>query len=234
MIPKLKLCLMILGFCSVAFSATYTAKPDFPMSSSIGQQSQTTLSVKQTEEAVAKLLVRESSNLFILGTKWRVTPTYLWGDFNGDGAIDIAIVAALNTGIVFSIQPLSAFVIDEARPPNYQPADEFPREVLGEYTDIPLLVVFHGANGASMENFQIKERFIVLDVMDTPPQRLLLHKGRLERAVAGDEPRVVPPPKLTGDALVFLGDGNIGTAIFWNKEKYRWYPVNKYPPRKSK
>jgi hypothetical protein len=52
--------------------------------------------------------------------------------------------------------------------------------------------------------------------------------------VAGDEPRVVPPPKLIGDAIVCLDDNNVGTAIFWNKGKYHWYPVNKYPPRKSR
>jgi hypothetical protein len=132
MISKLKPCLITLGICSVAFSATYTAKPDSPVSSYMRQQSQSDLSVKQAEEDVAKLLVRESSNLLILGTKWGVTPTYLWGDFNGDGAIDVAIVPALNTGVGFITQPLSAFVIDKALPPDYQPADKFPREVLGE------------------------------------------------------------------------------------------------------
>jgi|SRR5215475_1848470 len=234
MISELKLCLITLGICGVAFSAMYIAKPDSPVSSSMRQQSPSDLSVKQAEEDVAKLLVHESGNLLILGTKWGVTPTYLWGDFNGDGAIDIAIVAALNTSVGFSTQPLSAFVIDKARPPDYQRVNEYPREFLKEYTDTPLLVIFHGANDATMKNFQIKERFIVLDGMDKPPLRMLLHKGRLDAAVAGDEPRVVLPPKLIGDALVCLGNDNTGTAIFWNKGKYRWYPVNKYPPRKSR
>jgi hypothetical protein len=237
---KLKFCLITLGICSVALLVTCTAISDSHVSPSKGQpnaekgqQSQTASSVGQVEEDVAKLLARESSNLLILGTKLKVTPTYLWGDFNGDGAIDIAIVAALNASVNFNTQPLSAFVIDDALPPNDQGADKFPRESLKEYTDIPLLVIFHGANDASVKNFQIKERFIVLNVMDTPPQRMLLHKGRLEPAVAGDEPRVIPPPKPIGDAIVFLGDRNTGTAIFWYKGKYRWYPVNKYPPRKS-
>src|SRR5262245_65954136 len=93
MISKLKPGLITLGICSVAFSATYTAKPDSPVSPSMRQQSQSDLSVMQAEEDVTKLLARESGNLLILGTKWGVTPTYLWGEFNGDGAIDMAIVA---------------------------------------------------------------------------------------------------------------------------------------------
>jgi hypothetical protein len=112
MISKLKICLITLGICGVAFSVTCTAKSDLPvspykvrLSAEKGQQSQTALSVGQAEEDVAKLLARESSNLLILGTKLRVTPTYLWGDFNGDEAIDIAIVAALNVSVNFNTQP---------------------------------------------------------------------------------------------------------------------------------
>src|SRR5262245_10312745 len=130
MISKLKPCLIALGICSAAFSVACTAKSESPASSSTekpsvekGQQDQKPLSVGQTqsEEDVAKLLERESGNLLVLGTKWKkTTPKFLRGDFNGDGAGDIAIAAAVNAGVKFDTQPLSAFVIDKAFPPDDQ------------------------------------------------------------------------------------------------------------------
>lgn len=236
MISKLKLCLITLVICSVAFSVACTAKSHSSASSSKekpspekAQQGQTASPEGQSEIDVAKLLARESGDLLVL---WKIAPNYLWGDFNGDGAKDIAIVAALNTKVKFSVEPLSAFVIDKALSPNDQFTDKFNREVLGGAADLPLLVIFHGSSDASTNNFQIKERFIVLDGLDNHPQRILLHKGKLDPAVAGDEPRAVPPPKLIGDAIVSLGEENTGTAVFWYKGKYRWYPVEKYPPQK--
>ena len=50
---------------------------------------------------------------------------------------------------------------------------------------------------------------------------------KLPEAVAGDEPEIVPPPKLIGDAIVMLTDENKGTAIYWDGARYRRYPVER-------
>src|SRR5262245_19828219 len=107
MISKLKVCLITLGICGVAFSAACATKSDSAASSSKekpgpekARQGQTASAEGRSEVDVAKLLAHESGDLLVLG---KVAPNYLWGDFNGDGAKDIAIVAALNTNLKFSV-----------------------------------------------------------------------------------------------------------------------------------
>jgi hypothetical protein len=33
------------------------------------------------------------------------------------------------------------------------------------------------------------------------------------------------PPKLKGDALLFLDSKREGTAVYWDGTRYLWYPV---------
>jgi hypothetical protein len=236
MISKLKLCLITLGICSLAFLVACAARSDSAASSSKekpspekAQQGQTASPEGQSEVDVAKLLARESGDMLVLK---KIAPNYLWGDFNGDGAKDLAIVATLNAKVKFSVQPISAFVIGRAAfPPDYEEY-EFEEEMLKDDTaDIPLLVIFHSAGDASINNFQIKERFIVLDVIEQP---MFLHKGKLDPAALLEAPQATPPPKLIGDAIVSMKEDYPGTAIFWYKGKYCGYPVEKkYPPQKQ-
>jgi len=198
------------------------------------RQNQAALSVKQAAEDLTKLLRLESSNLITLDNDSRVTPTYLWGDFNGDGAIDVVMVASLNTGVVFDIRHLSAFVIDKARSPGSRNGYKFLPEALENYRDTPFLVIFHGANGTTIKDFQVRERFIVLDGMDEGPLRMTLHRGKLDTVFAGDEPRAVIPPKPVGDAVLLLWNDNSGTAVLWYGGKYYWYPVEKPSRRKPR
>ncbi|HKX29781.1 MAG TPA: hypothetical protein VJ302_18975 [Blastocatellia bacterium] len=129
---------------------------------------------------------------------------------------------------------VSAAVTHFASQPTSLKSHKFLPKTLGPYGNSPILVIFHGVGGTNPNDFQIKERFVVLDGFDAPPIQMRLHRGRLSPAVAGDEPEPIPPPKLIGDGIVGIGDDDSGTAVFWYQGKYCWYPVEKYSKRKPR
>jgi hypothetical protein len=53
---------------------------------------------------------------------------------------------------------------------------------------------------------------------------LRLERGPLKPAITGDEPEPIPPPALKGDAILLLRDDGAGEALYWDGERYRWYP----------
>jgi len=46
----------------------------------------------------------------------------------------------------------------------------------------------------------------------------------LKRAAAGDS-RATSPPRLKGDAILFLDAKKEGTAVYWDGVRFLWYPV---------
>jgi len=241
MICRLKLypAIVVVGCMTVLIACDMKAgislyKSREPTVAEIGQQNQTISSTKQDDEGIAKLLKSESGGMLTIRTspseRRAITPAYLRGDFNGDGAVDLAIIAFLNVKVDFDPQPLTTFVIDKAYPPNYRATYKFTPQNLKGYRDsgLPLLVVFHGATDTNVVDFKIKERFIILSGIDNYSKKALLFRGALKPAVAGDEPRVIPPPKLVGDAIVILDDQNTGNAIFWYGGRYCYYPVENF------
>ena len=213
-----------LGFLLVIFISIYAFKGDVI---SPGSKQQLTSkkgpSADQPVEWVSKLLERESSDMLTL---WSgvITPKFIWGDFNGDKTIDLLIPASMNRKTELNYRKLSAFDVDKVRAIGVNPKGKFPVERLKPDNNV-LLVIFHGVSGSTANSFQVGERYIVIGGTYTNPERMFLFRGKLKPATAGDEPKVVIPPILNGDAILFLDDEG-GTAIYWYKERYHWYPIN--------
>ena len=58
---------------------------------------------------------------------------------------------------------------------------------------------------------------------------MLLFKGELKIARYGDEPELVPPPKLIANAIVLINQYGNGDAVYWDGTEYRWYTVKELP-----
>jgi hypothetical protein len=180
-------------------------------------------SAYQPVEWISELLERESSDMLTLWSGG-ITPKFIWGDFNGDKTIDLLIPASINRKTEFNYKKLSSFYVDKAQAIGVNPKAKFPVEKLKPDNDV-LLVIFHGVPGSTADSFQVGKRYIIIDGTYKNPERMILFRGKLKPATAGDELKVVTPPLLNGDAILFLDDEG-GTAIYWYKERYHWYPIN--------
>lgn len=92
-----------------------------------------------------------------------------------------------------------------------------------------ILVIIHGSRDFGLTNTKRKQRFVLVDAWNNGKLKLQLYRGKLKIARAGDEPKLLPPPELLGSALILLGIGNNGTAVYWDGTAYRWYPVSEPP-----
>src|SRR5919109_4475010 len=63
------------------------------------------LPTEKSEEWVSNLLQHESSGMLTLWNR-SITPKYIWGDFNGDRAIDLLIPASINRTVEFNYRYL--------------------------------------------------------------------------------------------------------------------------------
>ncbi|MGH9970523.1 MAG: hypothetical protein ACREBG_22405 [Pyrinomonadaceae bacterium] len=189
---------------------------------------------KVTEEQVAALLESEFGGLFKLDTR-TISPSYIVGDFNGDGTEDIAIPVRLNLQLSTEDKTKPPFSFEKAQGPGPSTLGEQGHESgltmgdLARYKELPILVIIHGSMKDRWKNSRPEQRFVVVDAWRLGKKVMSLNHGKLKPTPYGDEPQVVEPPRLLGDAILMLDPANAGTAVYWDGARYRWYPVDEPP-----
>jgi hypothetical protein len=189
---------------------------------------------KLTEDRVRVLVETESKGLFQVDTQ-TISPSYLIGDFNGDGIDDIAVPVKLSHELDSNNKAKTPFWFDKAgactgqlpegvytSPPTFTMSD------LARYRGWPILLVIHGTRESGWNNTQPQQQFVIVDAWDQGKKIMSLYRGKLKPVPNGDNPQIVTPPHF-GDALLMLIEGGKGTAILWDGEGYCWYPVNEVP-----
>ena len=161
----------------------------------------------------------------------RISPNCLVADFNGDGVDDIAISVKLASSFATTEKKESPFRFSKPLGPGMPPDEgrySFKVSDLVRYRNESILIVLHGVAGRGWNDSEPKQRFVIVDGWDAGRINMASYRGKLEPVAAGDS-AIVPPPLLLGDAILMLGHENKGTALYWDGNQYRWYPVGHAP-----
>jgi hypothetical protein len=229
--------LLLLASCR---SSSHSAESHQPVSNtpantnqseykSTRESSQGALTAKEIQE----LLMTELGGLFRYDEK-TVFPSYMVGDLNGDEVKDIIIIARLiEDGELNKISQLP-FNLDKPLGAGVNSKQdvttgELTLEDLKRYTNEPVVIILHGVPGNLWRTNQPQKRFVLLDAMHNDTKTMKLSRGRIKPAFAGDERKRVPPPSLKGDAILFIAPDDTGLAVYWDGQRYRWYPLKEVP-----
>jgi hypothetical protein len=182
----------------------------------MGQQAQPTASEVQT------FVERAFGGIFSLGgarPNQKISPQYVIGDFDHDGKPDLAALVSLRAdaaprgatprGLTISKTPGAGMSTKEAELSLAELAQNF-------FGSIILLIVhdFWGTPSG----------FALLDFCNDGELKMTVSQKPLRTTPVGDAPTRRAPP-LTGDTLRFLDARGKGTAVFWERTHYSWYPV---------
>jgi hypothetical protein len=180
-----------------------------------------------TTEFVVSVLRGEFSGLVELDTV-QMRPPYLVGDFDGDGTSDLVVIGRLGTSTAAGGRPprLRAYV-PLGTGMDVEPSDlRYPAARLQRQRGDVVQAVIHGFR----EPPRARRRDNVIVLLAVRSETALRRsRGPLNQAIAGDEPEPIPPPKLRGDAILLLDDDGTGSALYWDGERYRWYPYEPTP-----
>ena len=164
-----------------------------------------------------------------------ISPRYLVGDFNGDGVQDIAVSVQLNRHISAEDESKPSFSFEKAPGPGPSTVGEqgsdsgFAIGDLARYQKLTILAVIHGSKSKGWNESQPEQRFVIVDAWHLSKKLMSLYRGKLKPAPYGDEPSIVKPPELFGDAILMLDQTNTGTAVYWDSSRHRWYPIDEQP-----
>lgn len=180
-----------------------------------------------TTEYVRAVLRREFSGLVELDSV-QMRPAYLVGDFDGDGKRDLVVIGRLGTSTAVGGRPpgLRAYVPLGTGMEVRQSDSRYPAARLHRRRGDVVQAVIHGFREPS--GARRRDNVIVLLAVRSETV-LRRFRGPLNLTVAGDEPEPIPPPKLLGDAILLLYDDGTGSALYWDGERYRWYPYEPTP-----
>ncbi|PYS38426.1 MAG: hypothetical protein DMG14_17705 [Acidobacteria bacterium] len=187
-----------------------------------------------SNEVVRKAVQDEFGGLFALNAQRRnqnIHPAFVTGDFDGDGRTDLAVLVSVRPEEVqrrlaadprFSIPALTITKalgkgVSASEAKNARLSFE---EVAQDFRESLLLLILQdfGRSGRPAP------RFALLDFSNNGDITMTISRKPLKRAPAGDSP-VTPPPRLKGDALLFLDARGEGTAVYWDGARYLWYPI---------
>lgn len=183
-----------------------------------------------TDAQSQALVKREFEGLFEADGQ-TISPSHLVGDFNGDDVVDVAIYVRLSQSIDPSDKAEPRFWFGKPLGPGMRDDDKrytFKMGDLARYRSEPILIVLHGKAEPDPTGSEPKQRFVIVDGWDADAVTMRSYRGKLWPAAAGDSP-IEPPPHLLGDAILILGRENRGTALYWDGNRYRWYPVDHAP-----
>jgi hypothetical protein len=190
----------------------------------------TTLSL----EMVRKIVQDEFADQFRLNSSRRnqnISPPFVTGDFDGDGKMDLATLASIwpeevNRRLAIDSRlSLPRVTISKTLGKGTSTADAKSAqlnlsELAQNFRESILLLIVHDfarTGGASV-------RFALLDFCNNGEIKMTASRPPLRTATAGDSRRIAPP-RLKGDALLFLDGKGEGTAVYWDGTRYLWYPV---------
>ncbi|HBB97971.1 MAG TPA: hypothetical protein DC054_21525 [Blastocatellia bacterium] len=146
-------------------------------------------------------------------------PSFVVGDFNGDGSEDLAIVTKANENSLAEINnELANWILEDPRAipiPGSKAANELqrPKPVKVEKTD-SLLAIIHGVGAQGWRNSEARQAFLLRNGGGTKILVRSINDLRRDPAT----PRL---PPLRGDAISETTNGRQG-LIFWTGAKYAW------------
>ncbi|HEX7723056.1 MAG TPA: hypothetical protein VF397_12915 [Pyrinomonadaceae bacterium] len=149
-------------------------------------------------------------------------PSFVVGDFNGDGSEDLAIVSKANESSLPEINnELANWILEDPRAipiPGSKAANELqrPKPVKVEKTN-SLLAIIHGVGAQGWRNREARQSYLLRNGAGT--NILVRSAGELQRDSANSR---LPP--LRGDAISETMNGHHG-LIFWTGAKYAWSPT---------
>ncbi|MBD0318723.1 MAG: hypothetical protein ICV87_00210 [Gemmatimonadetes bacterium] len=171
-------------------------------------------------------IVREEFDGLVEVDSVQMRPAYLVGDFDGDGRSDLVVIGLLSASGARTTRPLRAYNPLGTGMDAKADGEPFSAEELRERHGDNVQAVIHGFR----EPRGARRRDNVISLLPVRSEtELRRFRGTLNLAVAGDEPEPIPPPKLLGDAILLLYDDGTGSALYWDGERYRWYPYDPTP-----
>ena len=149
-------------------------------------------------------------------------PSFVVGDFNGDGSEDLAVVSKANESSLPEINnELANWILEDPRAipiPGSKAANELqrPKPVKVGKTD-SVLAIIHGVGAQGWRNREARQSYLLRNGAGT--NILVRSAGELQRDSANSR---LPP--LRGDAISETMNGRHG-LIFWTGAKYAWSPT---------
>jgi hypothetical protein len=182
-------------------------------------KSKTTLPAA-TKKDVADALSRVFGHA-VLGDN-TTAPTFIQGDFNGDGSRDLAVIVKPNAALAELNNPLANWEVED--PTNIPLPDPTkrvqrlpakPARPVIEKAD-SLLIILHGLGVDGWRDSQARQAYVLKNNSAADLQRL--PKSRVHRPA--HDPRF---PALLGDAIHEVLQGQ-GGFIYWTGAQYAFYP----------
>lgn len=146
-------------------------------------------------------------------------PSFVIGDFNGDGSEDLAVVTKATEGSLPEINnELANWILEDPHAipiPGSKAANELqrPKPIQAEKTD-SLLAIIHGVGAQGWRNREARQTFLLRNGAGT--NILVRSITDLRR-----EPATPRLPPLRGDVISETMNGHRG-LIFWTGAKYSW------------
>ena len=188
-------------------------------------------------ERIRTAITRDFGGIFVVNPNlWpngRVNPVYAIGDFNGDRKSDLGVMVSVDIGKLaerlaldpnWSIPHLLFYPLDSPDTSDEGPKPfELPLKlIVSQKIERSALLILH--------DFSLDRRkpnamaHAVTDFYPFSSLTMAVSRKRLPANSAGDSP-VLPPPRIVGDMLLFLDRRSDGSAVYWDRGRYRWYPV---------
>lgn len=167
----------------------------------------------------------------LLSADHTLTPSFVVGDFDGDGTQDLFVPVRLGRSVNRKNRSRTPFNYQEVLDPA-SPASVALNLRMGDLAIVenwPLFVVVHGLSKARMTRCsESRYKFLLLFAMNKGTTSIKLFNGKkLPRGTINDPKEDQPPPRLKGEAILLLDPDGEGSAIYWDGARYRWYPVNR-------
>ena len=213
-------------FC--AFVLCITARPTFNSDcirwALPSQPERTTLS----SQDIGAVLTKCFGGMFRLQDKAR--PNFVFGDFNGDGVSDLAVVVRLCADIAKTVDSKPEFAIYDPLPPEFD-VQTFgkPRSLgdLAHWRNRDLIIVVHGGAGDWCDLG--KQEATVLLAGHAGKGLLVSHfRGEMEPARAySTQKKIGKPPFVNFDSILLdrAFSDDTGELIYWDGVRYRYYPI---------
>ena len=156
----------------------------------------------------------------VFGTALGDLGPFFVGDFNGDGAEDVAVTAPpVGEQLVQLNGELVNWTIQEtrAKPPASAGTPTPPVRVQVEPKDV-LLGVLHGLGAQGWRTVDARQAYVLRYAGETHPTETT---SRDLRALAPPDLRL---PRINGDVLLAMGGAEPG-FLYWTGAKYVWHPL---------